>query len=117
MPYATKWCTPAPPRPSGSSIRMAKLFVPSGTPLQDNCGDTFCPTQFGLFDRLFATFLGIIWPSLKVVEVKVNGSAACVMDVNARRIVAAATVFRRSCRENINVPPLRFFQKRVRINY
>ena len=41
--------------------------------VQDNCGDTFSPTQFGLFGALavlLATFFGIIVPSLKVVEVK-----------------------------------------------
>src|SRR5438874_9201836 len=90
---------------------MAKLFVPSGTPVHDNCGDTFSPTQFGLFDKLLATFLGIIWPSLKVVDVKVNGSAARTATANARTIAAAAIIFRRSCCENIKVPP---FKRRYR---
>src|SRR5213594_4054350 len=103
MPYATQWCTPAPPRPSGSSMRIAKLFVPSGTPVQDNCGDTFWPTQFGLVDKLLATFLGIIWPSLKVVEV--NGSAACTATTDARTIAAAAIIFRRSRFDCIKGPP------------
>src|SRR5438034_1556235 len=74
-------------------MRMAKLFVPSGTPVHDNCGDTFWPTQFGLFDKLLATFLGIIWPSLKVVDVKVNGSAA-------RTVAAIARTDRKSTRLN-----------------
>src|SRR5437899_1565526 len=82
-------------------MRMAKLFVPSGTPVHDNCGETFWPTQFGLFDKLLATFRGIIWPSLKVVDVKVNGSAARPAVVNARTIAAAAVTFRRSCHRNI----------------
>src|SRR5438552_19121363 len=84
-------------------MRMAKLFVPSGTPVHDNCGDTFWPTQFGLFDKLFATFLGIIWPSLKVVDVKVNGSAARTVAAIARTVAAAAIRFRRSRSENIRV--------------
>src|SRR5947207_10789960 len=84
---------------------MAKLFVPSGTPVHDNCGDTFSPTQLGLFDKLLATFLGIICPSLKVVDVKVNGSAARTATPNARTIAAAAIVFRRFCCENIRGPP------------
>jgi hypothetical protein len=28
-------------RPSGSTMVIAKLFVPSGLPLHDNCGETF----------------------------------------------------------------------------
>src|SRR5438034_9945120 len=86
---------------------MAKLFVPSGTPVHDNCGDTFSPTQFGLFDKLLATFLGIICPSLKVVDVKVNGPAARTATANTRTIAAAAIVFRRSRCENIRGPPFR----------
>ena len=55
----------------------AKLLVPSGTPDQDSCGDTLSPTQFGLLPAfLLATFFGISVPSLKVVEVSANGSAA-----------------------------------------
>src|SRR6516162_2254291 len=86
---------------------MAKLFVPSGAPLQDNCGDTFWPTQFGLFDKELATFLGIIWPSLKVVDVRVNGSAACTVTPDARTIAAAEIMFRSSRRENIRDPPFK----------
>src|SRR6185295_17665816 len=62
-----------------SIMRIAKLFVPSGTPVHDNCGETFSPTQlgfFGAFAVLLATFLGSMVPSLKVVEVSVNTSAA-----------------------------------------
>src|SRR5438477_13183777 len=86
---------------------MAQLFVPSGAPVHDNCGDTFSPTQLGLFDKLLATFLGIICPSLKVVDVKVNGSAARTATANARTIAAAAIVFRRSRCENIRGPPFK----------
>src|SRR5438477_9895907 len=95
-------------------MRIAKLFVPSGAPLHDNCGATFCPTQFGLLDKLFATFRGIIWPSLKVVEVKVNGSAACAMNADPRTIAAAAKAFRRSCRENIGSSIQVFFETTFR---
>ena len=28
---------------------MMKLLVPAGTLVQDNCGEAFSPTQFGLF--------------------------------------------------------------------
>ena len=54
----------------------AKLLVPSGTPDHDSCGDTLSPTQFGFAGFLLATFFGISVPSLKVVEVSANGSAA-----------------------------------------
>src|SRR4051812_17373026 len=55
---------------------MAKLLVPSGTTFQESCGEVLSPTQLGLPAVLLATFFGIIVPSLKVVEVRVNGSAA-----------------------------------------
>src|SRR4051812_40110170 len=70
---------PAPPPASGSTIVIAKLFVPLGAFDHDNCGDTFSPTQFGLCGLLawlLATFCGIMVPSLNIVEVKVKGSAA-----------------------------------------
>jgi hypothetical protein len=63
--------TPAPPRPSGSIIRNAKLLVPAGGLIHDNCGEIFSPTQLGFcgsFARLFAALTGIIWPSWKVVD-------------------------------------------------
>src|SRR5882672_6314128 len=73
------WCTPAPPRPSGSSMRSTKLLVPSGVPDHDNSGDTFSPTQFG-FGLVAAgaleAFLGSMAPSLKVFDDSVNTSAA-----------------------------------------
>src|SRR5579871_5858228 len=72
------WCTPAPPRPSGSSIRNTKLLVPAGVPVQENCGETFSPTQFAFLPEgsALAAFLGSIVPSLKVVEDSANTSAA-----------------------------------------
>src|SRR5438067_4568 len=66
---------------------MAKLFVPSGAPFDDNWGETFSPTQFGLLDKLLATFFGIIWPSLTVVDVNVNeavGRRTCVSNEHDR---------------------------------
>ena len=42
---------------------MHKLLVPSGTSVQDSCGETLSPTQFGLvgaFAWLLATFFGIM---------------------------------------------------------
>src|SRR4029077_18515973 len=40
------WTTPAGARPSGSSMTIAKLFVPSGAPDQASGGEIFSPTQF-----------------------------------------------------------------------
>src|SRR5262245_4606694 len=107
MPYATQWWTPAPPRPSGSSIRSAKLFVPSGTPVHASCGDTFSPTQFGLFGVLLATFFGISWPSLKVLDVRVNGSAAAAPAANARIRAPAAIRCRTTVVDDIFPPDLK----------
>src|SRR5262245_28750604 len=84
---------------------MAKLFVPSGAPVHDNCGDTFSPTQFGFCGFLLATFLGIIWPSLKVVDVNLNGSAACIATATIKTIAPAAITLRSSRCDNITVPP------------
>ena len=44
-------------------MSMTKLLVPSGTPVQDSCGETFSPTQFGFvgaFAALLAAFFGIM---------------------------------------------------------
>ena len=72
---------------------MAKLLVPAGALTHDNCGETFSPTQLafcGKFALLLATFFGIIWPSLKVVDVSVKiFSWACAVpnaQENAKRI-------------------------------
>src|SRR5208282_4128291 len=74
----------------------AKLLVPSGAPDHDSCGDTLSPTQFGFWAFLLATFFGIIVPSLKVVEVSANGSAALPTHNEARIIpLAASKVFTR----------------------
>src|SRR5258708_7310675 len=84
-----KWNTPVPPRPSGSTMVRAKLLVPSGTPDQESCSDIFSPTQLALPAVLFATFFGIIWPSLKVVEVRANGSAAEAPPLQAKASASA----------------------------
>src|SRR6516162_1251150 len=81
------WCTPAPPRPSGSSIRNTKLLVPSGVPVQENWGDTFSPTQLGLFPAfLLAAALGSMVPSLKVEDDSMNTSAADACAVHSEAI-------------------------------
>ena len=55
--------------------------MPSGAPLQESCGETFSPTQFGLGIGalgafMLATFFGIMVPSLNVADVSVKGAAA-----------------------------------------
>src|SRR5437764_10122974 len=94
------WCTPAPPRPSGSSMSSTKLLVPSGGLTHDSCGDTFSPTQFALFGALallLASFTGNIWPSLKVVDEIVNTFCCALADppahANARPIPPASNAF------------------------
>src|SRR5215212_5093533 len=64
---------------------MAKLLVPVGALNHDNCGETFSPRQFafcGKFTLLLATLFGIIWPSLKVVDVtpKILSCACAVLN-------------------------------------
>src|SRR5215469_1496398 len=92
------WCTPAPPRPSGSSIRKTKLLVPSGVPVHENCGETFSPTQLALLPEVLAlaAFLGSMVPSLKVDEVRLNTSAADAgtqNDTSARALVSTNARF------------------------
>src|SRR6516165_2984732 len=63
----------------GVDHQKTKVVVPSGTLLQENCGETLSPTQFGLllpFALVLATFFGIILPSAKVVDLSVTTSAA-----------------------------------------
>jgi hypothetical protein len=58
---------------------MAKLLLPSGTLLHENCGETLSPTQFGfvaILVLLLAVFFGMILPSAKVVDLSVKTSAA-----------------------------------------
>src|ERR1019366_2253704 len=79
-------------------MRIAKLFVPSGTPVHDNCGDTSSPTQLGLFGTfavLLATFFGSMVPSLKVVEVSANTSAALATWPTRPNIQTAAPTSKR----------------------
>src|SRR6516165_4495590 len=98
------WCTPAPPRPSGSSMRNTKLLVPSGVPLHENCGETFSPTQFGLLPVVLAlaAFLGSMVPSLKVVELRLNTSAA---DAGTHNDTSAAALDSTNARFNITSLP------------
>src|SRR5207302_8671866 len=80
---------------SGSVISKTKLLVPSGMLLQDNCGDTLSPTQFGLFGALaalLATFFGIILPSAKVVDLRVKISAASAVAAAKPNAIIAATI-------------------------
>src|SRR5262245_6769748 len=79
-----------------------KLLVSAGAPLHDNCGETFWPTQFGLGFAapgafMFATFCGIIVPSLKVVELRVKGAcaenAAPLRQIVATRAPPASRIF------------------------
>src|SRR6185312_9211128 len=104
-----KWNTPVPPRPSGSTMVRAKLLVPAGTPDQESCGDMFSPTQLGLPAVLFATFFGIICPSLKVVEVRAKGSAAEAPPFQAKARARAATADRllQTTERDMAVLPLR----------
>src|SRR6476646_2417490 len=55
------WTTPAGARPSGSSMTIAKLFVPSGAPDQASGGEIFSPTQFGLRCLSAQAFLTASW--------------------------------------------------------
>src|SRR4029077_11142806 len=70
------WTTPAGARPSGSSMTIAKLFVPSGAPDQASGGETFSPTQFGLRCLSAQAFLTTNWSlSLSADEVSSSTSA------------------------------------------
>jgi hypothetical protein len=72
-------------------MSITKLFVPSGTLLHENSGETLSPTQLGLFcvlAALLATFLGMILPSSKVDDFSVKTPAAsalsnAMLDANA----------------------------------
>src|SRR5262245_60829247 len=62
-----------------SNIKMAKLLVPSGGLLQDNAGETFSPTQFGLDLLLPANLVASLSPSLKAGDVRVNTDCALAL--------------------------------------
>src|SRR5438105_2768695 len=70
----------------------AKLFVPAGGLDQDNGGETFSPTQFGLDLLSPAFFFASGVPSLKAEDVNMKGSAAFPTRPahHDARIVAAA---------------------------
>src|SRR4051812_12166535 len=83
---------------------IAKLLVSAGALNYDSCGETFSPTQFafcGKFALLLATFFGIIWPSLKVVDVTPKiFSCACAVPMaqqNANSIPLASNALAIDC--------------------
>src|SRR5262249_55111551 len=88
---------------------------PSGTLLQDNCGDIFSPTQFGLLGRLAvlsATRFGMILPSAKVVDLSVKISAPAGAAAKLNAIVATATAKIRlpnMVTSNVAAPAARFW--------
>src|ERR1700757_3616893 len=70
------WTTPAGARPSGSSMTIAKLFVPSGAPDQASGGEIFSPTQLGLRCLSAQACLTANWSlSFKAEEVSTSTSA------------------------------------------
>src|SRR3954451_5785707 len=79
------WTTPAGARPSGSSMTIAKLFVPSGAPDQASGGETFSPTQFGLRCLSAQAFLTASRSlSFKAEEVSVSTSARAAPNDRAK---------------------------------
>src|SRR6516165_7653059 len=79
------WTTPAGARPSGSSMTIAKLFVPSGAPDQASGGEIFSPTQFGLRCLSAQAFLTASWSlSFKAEEVSTSTSARAAPNDRAR---------------------------------
>src|SRR5215510_15995813 len=71
----------------------AKLLVPAGVLTHDSCGETFSPTQFGLFGAfalLLAAFTGSIPPSLNVVEEISNTPCADAAHQDATTIPLAS---------------------------
>src|SRR5882724_7779635 len=69
---------------------MAKLLVPSGGLAQDNAGDMFSPTQFGLDLLLPAFFTASRSPSLKLGDDSVNAPCALACCVPQDRASARA---------------------------
>src|SRR5215467_9200932 len=79
------WTTPAGARPSGSSMTIAKLFVPSGAPDQASGGEIFSPTQFGLRCLSAHAFLTASWSlSFKAEEVSTSTSARAAPNDRAK---------------------------------
>src|ERR1700751_1042220 len=79
------WPTPAGARPSGSSMTIAKLFVPSGAPDQASGGEIFSPTQFGLRCLSAQAFLTANWSlSFKAEEVSTSTSARAAPNDRAK---------------------------------
>src|SRR3984893_10802961 len=90
-------------------MSMTKLLVPSGTPVQDSCGETFSPTQFGLvgaFAALLAAFFGIMVESLNVADVSEKISAAFAAVPTRPNASVAAAAANKGCRfTSMNSPP------------
>src|SRR5262250_1263669 len=79
------WTTPAGARPSGSSMTIAKLFVPSGAPDQASGGEIFSPTQFGLRCLSAQAFLTASWSlSFKAEDVSTSTSARAAPNDRAK---------------------------------
>src|SRR5262244_3767515 len=79
------WATPAGARPSGSSMTIAKLFVPSGAPDQASGGEIFSPTQFGLRCLSAQAFLTASWSlSFTAEEVSTSTSARAAPNDRAK---------------------------------
>jgi hypothetical protein len=72
-------------------------LVPSGTFDQDNCGDAFSPTQFGLLGAFaveLAIFFGIILPSWNVLDLIEKGSACAALAAKPKASATAAVASR-----------------------
>src|SRR3954469_16904739 len=79
------WTTPAGARPSGSSMIIAKLLVPSGAPDQARGGEIFSPLQFGLRCLSAQAFLTASWSlSFKAEEDSVSTSACAAPNDRAK---------------------------------
>src|SRR5262245_21867268 len=77
-------CTHVPRGASGSSQRSAKLCAPEGAPLQRNGGDESSPSAVCCF--------GIVAPSVKALEVKLNGPEGCASRAGESRAEESAVV-------------------------
>src|ERR1700682_1139077 len=86
-------------------MKRMKLFVPSGTPVQDSAGETLSPTQFG-FDLLLPAILTASRsPSLNELDVIAKADCAFALwppHANARATPVASKTLRFS---NMMIPP------------
>src|SRR5450756_2521932 len=100
--------TPPGGRPSGSTIRRAKLLVPSGAFDHDSVGDMFSPMQFGLALLLPALFSASRSPSLKSGEDSVNTPCARA-SLAPHEAASASMPAKMNLRENIKPSHLNFY--------